>query len=101
MTVEILQPEAGDDRNKDVEIAKLYEMVYANEGTLYESDTPGFSPGEVVFEEAPKPPHSVELRREARYIGRRTVSLAMNHSYPIQRPRPMRRAHIIRSSPLN
>jgi hypothetical protein len=97
---ETLEHEAGDDRNKDVEIAKLEEKF--NYGsTLFESDTPGYAPGEVVFHEYRLTPLSLELRRENRKLGRRIVGLALSQSFPIQSPQPNRKAHIRRVDHLN
>lgn len=90
---ETLEREFGDDRNKDVEIAKLEEKLSYDGTKLYETDTPGFSPGELVLREYRLPPQTLELRRDNRYVGRKIVGLAMRQ-YPIQSPQPNRRAHI-------
>ena len=88
MTVAILQPEAGDDRNKEVEIAKLYEMVYGGEGTLYESDSDNLEagPGDIEFQSG------FILRN----LGKKAVGLSMTS--PMLHAPTMRRVHVRLSS---
>jgi hypothetical protein len=102
-TIEALQPEVvevGSDQNKEAELVKIEEKP-RNDGTrLYESDTPGFSPGEEVFPEYRLPPQILGLRRPDRYVGRQVVGLTLRHS-PIRGPLPQGRAHIKEVRPLN
>lgn len=72
--------EAGDDRNKDAEIARLIEM-YAAETTDYPSDIRGIAPGEFVLMK------TFEMPRQKLPGG-----LAVASS--IEQPRLSRRAHI-------
>ena len=96
-TAEVLQPEAGDDRNKDVEIAKLNEMYYGagSEGKLFEPDIPGFGAGYRVLEEAPQAHGGLELDRNTR-VGRPLLRLVTGHQYPVRAPMVIRRTHIRR-----
>lgn len=100
-TIEVLQPEAGDDRNKEAEIAKLNEMYYGPDSKLFESERPGYGVGELIVEAAPQAYHGFELRRNARRVGGPILRLSKGFHNPVQSPQTLSRAHVRRFSPFN
>ena len=78
---ETLQPEAGDDRNKDAEVARLYEMYDAPTAQLFTSGTRGTAPGEFVVRQGFQTPS-------------RRLPGGIAVGFFVQRPELTHRAHI-------
>lgn len=53
MSIEVLEPERGDDRNPDISVERLEEMFNQPEAPeperVYVSDTPGVAIGEIAL----------------------------------------------------